>query len=291
LPEATEPLVGAIDTHVHSAPDTIPRKQDDIELARTAAAAGMRAIVLKSHHFPTADRAALASRYADGITVLGGLVLNATAAGGLNPEAVRSSLTVGGRVFWLPTVSAENHQAFVSAGASELLTNLTSSRVAVPVVRDGRPVPALDAVLALLAEADAVLATGHLAPAETEAVVARAQELGVKRIVVTHPELELVSMSMEVQHRLAARGVMFERCYINLLHDGRRPAEILAAAREVGVGSTVLATDLGQANNPPAPEGLRDFHDRLAEAGMTEEEWDLMARRNPARLLGLDQVA
>src|ERR1700682_4450570 len=103
MPASKDPLVGAIDTHVHSAPDTIARKQDDIELARTAAAAGMRAIVLKSHHFPTADRAALAQRYVEGVIVLGGLVLNATAAGGLNPEAVRSAITVGGKVFWLPT--------------------------------------------------------------------------------------------------------------------------------------------------------------------------------------------
>jgi len=223
--------------------------------------------------------------------VLGGLVLNATAAGGINPEAVRTALTVGGRVFWLPTVSAENHQAFVKAGASELLRNLTSTNVAVPVVRDGRTVPELDSVLRLLAEADAVLATGHISPAESEAVIARAQEMGVNRIVVTHPELQLVSMPVEVQRRLAARGVMFERCYINLLHDGRTAADILAVAREVGVGSTILATDLGQADNPPGPEGLGIFHGLLAEAGMTDSEWDLMARKNPARLLGLEPAA
>ena len=281
-------LVGAIDTHVHSAPDTVPRRQDDIELARAAAAAGMRAIVLKSHHFPTADRAALAARHAGGIEVFGGLVLNATAAGGLNLDAVRTALSVGGKVFWLPTVSAANHQAFVSDSGSAHLRSLTTTSVTVEVVRDGRTVPALDPILEAIAAAGAVLATGHVAAAETELVVGRALALGVSRIVVTHPELELVSMPLDMQQRLAARGVMFERCYLNLLHDRLLPEALLEQARHVGTASTILATDLGQAGNPPAPEGLALFHDHLAAVGMTESEWDQMARRNPARLLGLD---
>jgi Family of unknown function (DUF6282) len=284
----TDALRGAIDTHVHSAPDTVARAQDDLELVRSAADAGMRAIVLKNHHFPTADRAALAARYVPGITVLGGLVLNASASGGLNPEAVRVSLQVGGRVFWLPTVSAENNLAFVAGPtASPHLRSLTGSQAAVPVVRDGRTVVELDPVLRLIAEADAVLATGHLSPAESEVVVERAQELGVRRIVVTHPELELVAMAVDVQHRLAARGVFFERCYLNVL-EARDPAGFLGTIRGVGIESTILATDLGQAVNPPAVTGLRAYHDLLARAGMSEGEWDTMARRNPARLLGLD---
>lgn len=284
----TGPLVGAIDTHVHSAPDTVARAQDDLELARSAAAAGMRAIVLKNHHFPTADRAALAERHVPGIRVLGGLVLNATAAGGLNPEAVRASLQIGGRVFWMPTISAENHLAYMAQGRGGTnLQNLSSSRVPVAVVHDGRTLPALDAVLELIADAGAVLATGHLAPAETLAVVERAHALGVTRIVVTHPELALVAMPLDVQRDLGARGVLFERCYLNVL-EGRDPASVLADAREAGIATTVLATDLGQAANPPATEGMAAWYRRLSEVGMTDEEWDLMARRNPARLLGLE---
>jgi len=284
----SDPLEGTIDTHVHSAPDTVERAQDDIELARSAAAARMRAVVLKSHHFPTADRAVIAQRYAPGVRVLGGLVLNAAAAGGLNAEAVRASLQVGGRVFWLPTISAENHLAFVArlAPTSHLQT-LTSSRVPVPLVRDGRTVPELDPVLSLIAEADAVLATGHLAPSETIAVVSRAQRLGVRRIVVTHPELELVSMPLDLQSELASKGVFLERCYINVV-DNHNEAQVLSAARQVGIESTILATDLGQAANPPATVGFRAYHDRLATAGMTESEWDAMGRHNAARLLGLD---
>jgi hypothetical protein len=283
------PLQGAIDTHVHSAPDLVPRAQDDIELARSAADAGMRAIVLKSHHFPTCDRAQLASRLVPAVEVLGGLALNATSCGGINKEAVRTTLAVGGRVIWLPTISAENHLAHLRGeGASQHLRDLTSSEVPVPVVDSrGRLVPALDAVLELIAEYDAVLATGHLAPAETVLVVERAAALGVRRIVVTHPELPLVGMPAGMQRELAAGGVFFERCYVNVINS-LPAAEVLARAREVGVETTILASDLGQAANPPAVEGLRAYHDAMAAAGMTDAEWRTMAMANPARLLGLD---
>src|SRR5512143_3007561 len=52
-------LAGAIDIHVHSAPDSTPRSVDAIEAAKLAHAAGMRAIVLKNHYDPTAGLAAI----------------------------------------------------------------------------------------------------------------------------------------------------------------------------------------------------------------------------------------
>ncbi len=51
-------MVGACDLHVHAGPDTAPRQQDIIEVARDAARAGMRALAAKDHNTVTADRAA-----------------------------------------------------------------------------------------------------------------------------------------------------------------------------------------------------------------------------------------
>ena len=53
------PLVGAIDIHVHAAPDSTPRSIDVIDLARLAKSRGMRGLVLKSHYEPTASMAYL----------------------------------------------------------------------------------------------------------------------------------------------------------------------------------------------------------------------------------------
>ena len=56
------PLAGTIDFHVHSGPDSFTRSVTDLEIARLARAAGMRALVLKNHFTLTADRAYLAER-------------------------------------------------------------------------------------------------------------------------------------------------------------------------------------------------------------------------------------
>jgi Family of unknown function (DUF6282) len=55
-------LEGAVDLHVHSAPDVDERRFDDIELAREAARSGMDAILIKSHQNSTVERAFLVSR-------------------------------------------------------------------------------------------------------------------------------------------------------------------------------------------------------------------------------------
>src|SRR6266487_3983596 len=54
-PPSKSPVEGAIDFHVHSAPDVFGRVVSDIEVAQAAAAAKMRAIVLKNHVTMTSD--------------------------------------------------------------------------------------------------------------------------------------------------------------------------------------------------------------------------------------------
>ena len=50
-----KPLDGVIDIHVHTAPDSVPRSIDAIDLARLAQSRGMRAVVFKNHFEPTAS--------------------------------------------------------------------------------------------------------------------------------------------------------------------------------------------------------------------------------------------
>ena len=56
---AGNPLVGAIDMHVHAGPDTASRSVNDFELAQKAKELGMRGVVTKNHEFITNDRAYL----------------------------------------------------------------------------------------------------------------------------------------------------------------------------------------------------------------------------------------
>lgn len=279
---------GAVDTHLHSSPDILPRSQDDLEIARAAAEAGMAAIVLKSHHLATAARAVLVDKHVEGVRILGGLVLNRASAGGLNADAVRANLGVGGKVIWLPTVSAANHQAYLGQrDTDQHLRALSQASAMVPVVDEGGKVlPELEPILDLIAEADAVLATGHLSSAEIVTIVNRALDAGVRRILVTHPEAEMVDLDLSAQRDLADHGVMFERCYYSVLN-GLEPEKMLESIRTVGVDSTVLATDLGQYFNAPVPDGLAEYAAILKAAGLTEDEWRAMSATNPRRLLGV----
>ena len=103
-------LEGAVDLHVHSAPDVDARRFNDIELAREAARAGMVAILIKSHQNSTVERAFLVSRIVPEIRVYGGLVLNET-VGGLNPAAVRLAISMGAKQIWMTTHCAEHERS------------------------------------------------------------------------------------------------------------------------------------------------------------------------------------
>ena len=97
-----ELIQGAYDLHVHSAPDVLPRKLDDLEMGRRIAAAGMGGYCIKSHYFCTGERAELLRAVQPDCDFLGSLVLNST-VGGLNPAAVELAARSGAKLIWMPT--------------------------------------------------------------------------------------------------------------------------------------------------------------------------------------------
>ncbi len=134
------------------------------------------------------------------------------------------------------------------------------------------------------------LGTGHLSTGEIIVLVQQARAMGLRRILITHPECRLSWMEVEMQRALAADGVFFERCYLNALPGGDAEvsmAEMAAHIRAVGVGSTVLSTDLGRAGAPAPVEGMRAYLDALEAEGIAGEELRRMAGENPAYLLRL----
>jgi len=290
---ARELLKGAIDLHIHTAPDIVPRRLDDFGLAEAARAAGMAAIVLKSHHMLTADRAQLAEKAVPGVRVLGGLALNVPACGGLNPEAVKVAIRMGAKTIWLPTLSAANHIQRTRSKVTGNLGVMSSGfkPLPAPVLDEAGTVrPALQEILALIADADILLATGHLSVAEIGVVVDAALAAGVRKIVVNHPDLWLIDMDVAEQRRLAARGVMLELCVRSLTAPGHGAASARDLARQiraVGPAHVVMATDLGQRECPPPADGLCWYIAQMLECGISPAEIAQMTKANPARLLGL----
>ena len=270
-------LTGVIDFHVHSGPDSRPRSVNDLEIARIAKRAGMRGLVFKNHFTMTADRAALAMQEVDGIEIFGGIALN-HAVGGLNAEAVRQMVAFSGgrgKVVWLPTFDAEFW-----------MTRAGDPGEFVPVLRNGVPDPALGEIFDLIAEHDLVLAMGHSSPEEVLTLIPEARRHGVRHILVTHALGQQPSDDQVA--RMARLGAVMELVWLAVWNGEVTLAEYAGVIRDVGARHFLLSSDLGQEMNPLHTDGLRTFIEGLRQEGMGDADIDLMIRRNPARLLGLD---
>src|SRR2546429_8678982 len=56
-----------------------------------------------------------------------------------------------------------------------------------------------------------LLSTGHLSLPEIRVLVKEARSIGVRKILITHPDLALSGMSLEDQQALAADGAILEK--------------------------------------------------------------------------------
>ena len=289
---------GAVDYHVHVAPDFAERRITDVQLAKRCKELGLGGFGLKSHYTATHERAAVVSEAVPGVTVLGTIVLN-RAIGGLNALAVEVMARQGGRIVWFPTVSSENEAEEVENidpngkvpvwVKFELQLRASGADCsAVPVVDDsGALVPEAKSVLKVIADHDLVLMTGHLGRDEIFTLIEGAKQARVKNIVITHPEFPSQRISADDQVELAKSGALMERAFTTPYTGKCDWQTIFDATRAVGVENTVWATDLGQVFNPPVEDGLAIMADEHLEAGFTDEEIRTMAVDNTRRVAGV----
>jgi len=279
-PIANGALRGAIDIHLHSAPDSRPRSLDAIEAARQAKAAGMRAIVLKNHYEYTSGLAYIVGKQVPGIEVFGGVDLNLT-VGGMNPAAVEyMAATTGGRgrLVWMSTFDAENQVRFSK-----------ENRPFVSVSKNGELLPVTKAVIASIAKHGLVLATGHVSAEEGLMLVREAKRQGVQRIVITHAMNDPIRMTVPQMQEAAKLGALIEFVGGNIGDaDGKARMDRFAdAIKKIGAEFCILSSDLGQMGNPLPAAGYEAFLGAMRARGLTQQDVDRMARRNPAQLLGL----
>jgi len=272
-------IEGAIDLHVHSAPDSVPRALTAIETAQIARRQGLRAVLYKSHFVETASLAFLVSQVVPEVGAYGGIALNRS-VGGFNVAAVErmAAMTGGhGRVVWMPTVDAAQGPFAAAVEAADIL----------PVSANGELLPEVIAVLETIASLDLALATGHSSPQDSLLLVRASRELGIERIVITHPLGDL-SPPEAIQRELIALGALLEFPFGMIEPIGATSLdELVTRIRAAGAEHVVLSTDLGQPGNPVPAVGFAGGVQRLLDAGVTQREIDLMIRRNPARLLNL----
>ena len=139
-----------------------------------------------------------------------------------------------------------------------------------------------------------MLATGHISPQESRSVVDSARIIGVRKIVITHPEYWVVDMSLEMQKELISDyNVVLERCFMQPLKSGQWVSNAernLEAIRKLGAESTILSTDCGNPATPPWEESLRQYLQFMAGHNVSPEELRSMTKTTPARLLGLTDI-
>lgn len=284
----TELIRGAWDIHVHPAPDTRPRFADALDLATSYRDAGLAGIVLKDHFGSTVDAAHLVSRVVNNFTVYGSVTLNRP-VGGINPDAVYVALKHGARIVFMPTLITPRREG-QSRGANSPINDPTGRELedTLPFDQCGQPKAEVEEVFRLAAQANAVVGFGHLAPEQTELLLAVAKRLGVRKLLVNHASLYCVRMPPEIQRRMAAAGAFIEHSYLATRlepHLRTEIGQIVNQIRAVGGEHCILSTDFGQSRLSSPVIGFVSMVEEFLAAGLTPMEIRLMIRDNPKRLL------
>jgi hypothetical protein len=293
-------LQGALDLHAHGHPEFTVRRRprvSNVEWARLAAAAGMRGFVMKSHVWPTMQVAAMLAGLSPELEIFGSITLNPP-VGGLSPTAVEFAGQLGAKVVWMPTWSARHvppKSSITLERMRPLMSTLDPDRAAGQdaisiLADDGSLRPVVGEILAVCRAYDLTVASGHLPPAASIVLARAAREAGV-RFVLTHACSGSVDASIEQQQEIAGLGGFIEHVFISCMpmHQRGDPRKIAAAIEAVGPEHCVLASDAGEAWNPPAPEVLRMFIASMLALGLSEDAVYLMTHENPARALGLPE--
>jgi len=195
---AWKAIEGGYDLQVHVAPDVIERRIDDLDLAKEFLSRGLKGFVLKSHYFPTAERAQVVTRAVPGIHAFGAVTLNHS-VGGLNPVAVELAGRSGAKIVWMPTVDAANETAGRAGGTNvklpfwaQIQRDLSAMGISPPPLtvldENGNLTESTRRCLELIGRHNMIMATGHLGRKEIFALVKAAKEIKVARVLVTHAE-------------------------------------------------------------------------------------------------------
>ena len=292
-------LRDGIDLHVHGQPDVSRRfanRGADIEVARLAHAYGLRGWVLKSHLWPTMDRAGMIRDALGGtdFEVYASITLNPP-AGGVSVTVVELAASHDAKVVFLPTWGAAADVArggyipdrltlaapsFPRYAPAHAISLTDGNGTLTGAVRD-----VLDACLAL----GLSVATGHAGPRESLAVAQYCAGIGA-RVLITHP-LHYVDKPGQLT-AFTDLGAFVEFCNAPLLHpDGHLSIrDVYAGLAAIGPRQAVLTTDIFSRWVPPEPECLRMFTEQLSYLGIPAGDIRQMLVANPRRFLGLPEA-
>jgi hypothetical protein len=248
-------ISGVADLHVHGAPSLVERHGLDHEVLGAHGSVGVDFAVLKAHEGSTVERALLAAEReaAAGVEVVGGIVLNSP-VGGANPDAVEVAARLGGRVVWMPTVSAPAHIASASSPELSVHRNLAFRQVDI-LDAAGALLPGWQDVLDVVAAHDLVLASGHLTCTQSLVLFRAAKAAGVRRMLLNHPRMPFLQWDDAAAPELAALGVVLELGILpDILTGDSPPSTTLGEVYPHDM--LAFGGDLGHAHYPTMEQAL-----------------------------------
>ena len=285
-----ELLEGAYDIHVHAAPDVVPRAMDLASLRREAEKAGMAGMLIKDHCTSTAGRVAALNQMGSGrCRFFSALALNPP-VGGINPTAAEAALRAGVDAVYFPTYGAANHIAIWGAGKPPTAFPLPKTGFDGIRIFDDRGDTRTEVyeVLKLIAEHRAVLATGHIAPEESMALIREARAFGIERVLVTHASEPVTPFPPALQKEAAELGAWIEHAFFAATPSCPTPVSletIGAMIRTAGISRVILSSDFGQEANGNPVAAFGRYLQRMTDVGFSREELRQMVVENPKRLL------
>jgi len=285
-------LDGAIELHCHSSPSIFARKQTDWELVEEIKAAGMAGALIKSHESSTTDRTALIRDREAGLHIYGGLVCNYF-TGGLSAIAVDASIRLGAKCIWMPTISSQAHYDHFGGAQTKLFQSeepIAQPGVGLRIIDDqDKLLPEVRHIIDLIAQADIILATGHLSPKEVSILTHEALKQGIGKVLIQHADMGITPVPLDMQIELARKGALIEKCYLACSPDFRdlSVAQMVETMRQIGYDSCVMVSDHGQAHNPLPIQALSDFISNVLAEGVTEHDVTKMVARTPLQLLNI----
>jgi hypothetical protein len=122
------------------------------------------------------------------------------------------------------------------------------------------------------------------------ALVREARDVGVEKIVVTHPYFRVPNFDLDTLEEVARLGAMpeFGYCTVSPAWQYAGVEKIAASIDRIGASRCLLVSDTGQRHNPMPSEALRIFAQTAFEKGIPFEAVTQMISQNPLDLLDID---
>jgi len=282
-------IKSAIDLHFHIGPEIIPRKFNNVEELIKNIKGKLNGIVLKNHFYPTTPFINETKNNSK-LKIIGSIVLN-NSVGGLNSDAIYAASILSSKpiIVWFPTISAKNFLEKTKyeiapewVNKKDFKARLSKSVNGIYILdQEGNLSKETAEVLQAIKKTNSILATGHISSKETKKLIKKAINIGVKKIVITHPIYQKINMSINDQISLAKKGCFIESCYSMYSIDRIPISKIAYQIKRIGPDNIILSSDVGQKFSPNPDIALKIFCQLLIKKGITLRMLYQMLVKNP----------